>query len=98
MMTNKALLAVTVTPNTTNNSIPELISGIIEYVLLFVGGVLMLMIIYGGVLLITSGSDPDKVTKAKKTLLWAVIGVILIVISYSVVVALKDVVNNNIIF
>jgi len=95
-MNNRILLAATVSPNTGDNSIADLISGAIDYVLIFVGGVLMLMIIWGGVQYITSGGDPEKTSKAKKTLMWAILAVILIVISYSVVVALNKVVNTKI--
>lgn len=79
-----------------SGSVAEVIAGAIEFVLPFIGGVLMLMVIYGGVLYITSGGDPDKLGKAKKTLMWAVLGVILIVISYSIVIALNKVVNTKI--
>lgn len=95
-MKNGSLLAAVVKPNTTSNSVSDLISGVIDYVLLFIGGVLMLMIIWGGVQYITSGGDPEKTGKAKKTLMWAILAVILIVISYSVVVALNEVVNTKI--
>lgn len=90
------VFAATVEANDTSSSIADIIAGIIEFVLPFIGGVLILMVIYGGLLYITSGGDPEKLGKAKKTLLWAVLGVILIVISYSIVVALNTVVNTEI--
>jgi hypothetical protein len=88
--------AATVTANDTSKSLAELIAGVIDFVLPIVGGIIMLMVIYGGFLYITSGGDPEKVGKAKKTLMWAVLAVILIVISYSIVVALNEVVNTEI--
>jgi hypothetical protein len=90
------VLAASVTVNDTDSSIADIISGMIDYILPFIGGILMLMIIYGGVLYITSGGDPDKLQKAKRTILWAVVAVILIAISYSIVVALNKVVNTEI--
>lgn len=91
------VLATTVMPNTTATNIPTLISGVLtDFVLPLAGGAIVLTIIYGGALYITSAGDPQKIEKAKKTLMWAILAVILIVISYSIVVALNNVVNQEI--
>lgn len=45
----------------------------------------VLMFIYGGLILLTSAGNPEKVKKAKDTLVWAVGGIVVILLSASVV-------------
>jgi hypothetical protein len=66
-------------------SIPELIGNVIRVVLGLVGSVALLMFVYGGMLWLTSGGNPDKIKKAKDTLVWASIGLIIIFASYALV-------------
>lgn len=58
---------------------------LINYALFFIGALALVFVIYGGVLYITSGGDSDKTTKARNTLMYAVLGVIVVVISYAIV-------------
>lgn len=58
-------------------------------ILPLIGAIAVGMVIYGGVLFITSSGDPEKVTKARKTLMWAIIGIIIVVLSYAIVVSLS---------
>lgn len=91
------VFAATVVPNTTATDIPSLIGNIItNFVLPLAGAVIMGMVVYGGFLYITSAGDSQKTEKAKKTLMWAILAVFIIVISYSIVVALNNVVNQEI--
>ena len=43
-----------------------------------VGVIFFIMLIYGGVQYMTAGGNPDQETKAKKTILYAIIGIIVI--------------------
>ena len=45
----------------------------------------VVVIAYGAILWITSGGDKTKVEKARKTLLYAVIGVVVIVLSFIII-------------
>jgi hypothetical protein len=58
---------------------------IINFFLGFLVFVMVVMIIYAGVLYVTSAGNEDNVGKAKKILLYCVIGVVLIAISYAFV-------------
>lgn len=80
-----------VTRNETVSTIPELIGNMIDFILPVIAAVAVLMVIYGGVLYITSGGDPEKTGKAKKTLLWAVLGVMVVVLAYAIVVTLNNI-------
>jgi len=58
---------------------------IINYFLYFLGLIATIMVIYGGFLYITSGGDDAGAEKGKKILLYAAIGIIVILISYALV-------------
>lgn len=57
---------------------------IINYSLFFLGVIAIIFIVWGGVQYLISGGDSDKVDKAKKTLLYAVIGIIVIVLAFAI--------------
>ena len=58
---------------------------IVNFFLYFLGFLATLMIIYGGVLYVTSGGNDESTGKAKKILLYAVVGIIVILLSYAIV-------------
>ena len=63
-------------------SIPNIIGRIIRGLLGIVGSVALLMFVYGGFTLLTSGGSSDKVKKGKDILVWATIGIVFIFISF----------------
>jgi TRAP-type C4-dicarboxylate transport system permease small subunit len=87
--------AAQIQPISGPTSIPEYIGELIGRALPLIGAAALAFVIYGGVQLVMSGGDPEKVTKAKKTLTWAIAGVLLIAFSYFVVVSLNSLINNN---
>ncbi len=66
-------------------SLRTLVLTIVNYFLLFLGLLTVLMIIYGGVLYITAAGEQGKVDKAKKIIMYAVIGIIIILLSWALV-------------
>jgi len=66
-----------------NISIQQLIGRIIQYLLGFSGVIALVMFIYGGLSWMTAQGNQEKLTKAKNTLVWSVIGLILIFSSYA---------------
>ena len=54
-------------------------------ILYIVGVIAVIMIIWGGIRYIISGGDSKKVTDAKNTILYAIIGLIIAVLSYAIV-------------
>ena len=58
---------------------------IVNYFLFFLGLIATIMVIYGGFLYITSGGDDAQTEKGKNILLYAAIGIIIILISYALV-------------
>lgn len=59
-------------------------AGIVDYLLYIVGTVAVVMIIVAAVQMTTSAGDPGKVAKAKKTLLYAIIGLVVVVLAYAI--------------
>jgi hypothetical protein len=61
----------------------KIIFEIIRYLLSFLGVAAVLIIIYGGFLWMSAGGNEEKVGKAKKIITQAIIGLIIILLSYS---------------
>lgn len=66
-------------------TIGQFIVNIIQFLLIFSATVAMIFIIIGGYYLFTSGGNESQIEKGKKTLTWAVIGLILILSAYALV-------------
>lgn len=64
---------------------PQLIGRIIKTILALVGAFALAMFVYGGFTWLTSGGSPDRIKKGKDILIWAVIGLIVILASYTLV-------------
>lgn len=54
-------------------------------ILLIVGLISVIMLVYGGLRYILSGGDSKKVTDAKNTVLYAIIGLIISLLSYAII-------------
>lgn len=67
------------------SDLKALLNTILSYFLGFLGFVCVVMVIYGGILYVTSAGNDENVGKAKKILLYAGIGVILIMVSFALV-------------
>lgn len=54
-------------------------------VLIVIGAVSVIMLIWGGLRYVISGGDSKKVTDAKNTILYAIIGLIICLLAYSII-------------
>ncbi|MBR3130988.1 hypothetical protein IKG31_00205 [Candidatus Saccharibacteria bacterium] len=55
-------------------------------VFLYIGGlVAVVMVIVAGIQMTTSAGDPSAVKKAKSTILWSVVGLVVMILAYAVV-------------
>ena len=61
------------------------------WILSIIGSLALLILIFGGVMYIGSTGDEQKVLTAKKTVTFAIIGIILVLISYAIVVVLEGI-------
>lgn len=79
-------------PGTVNADTPkQIVVNVITYALWFLGALAFVFVIYGGILYLTSGGDSDKTKKARDTLLYAIIGVIVIVLALVIVAWAKSI-------
>lgn len=58
---------------------------IVNFFLGFLGLLALVMVIYGGFLYVSSAGNEENVNKAKKILLYAVIGIVVIIASFALV-------------
>ena len=65
-----------------SNDIFVIIGGVIKWVMGIVGSLTLLMFIWGGFMWLTSAGNPEHVKKGSDTMLWAAIGVFLVLASY----------------
>ncbi len=71
--------------DTTGKGLNTTIKTIINILLYILGAVAVIVIIIAGIMYIISVGDPNAVNKAKNTLLYAVIGLIVAIIAYAIV-------------
>lgn len=62
-----------------------LLTRVINYFLGLVGLLAVLMLVIGGIRYITSGGNEQTIEKAKQTILYAIIGIIIVLLSYAIV-------------
>lgn len=83
------VLADTVIENPLPSSNPNvIIANIISVVLGVTGAIALLFFVWGGIQMLISGGSPDKVKKGRDTLMWAILGLIVIFGSYGIVEAI----------
>ncbi|MBP9771098.1 hypothetical protein KBC97_02960 [Candidatus Gracilibacteria bacterium] len=68
-------------------SLRSLILTIVDYFLGFLGLLAVIMVVYGGVTYVSSAGNDEAVGKAKKIIMYALIGIVIILLSFVVVKA-----------
>jgi hypothetical protein len=74
----------------------EIVASIIKILLSFLGTIAVVLIIYAGFLWMTAGGKPDNTKKAKDIMSTAVVGLIIILISYGITVFVTTALSNAI--
>ena len=69
----------------TGNQLPNVIVNILNGVIAVAGVIAVIFVVVGGVQYMTSSGDAGKIKKAKDTILYAIIGLIVCVLSYAIV-------------
>lgn len=81
---SEGLEAVGDTSGLTTSSLPQVIGTIISAFLATLGVIFLIIIIYAGFLWMTAGGNPDQVDKAKKWMINATIGLVIMLASYAI--------------
>ena len=61
------------------------ITTIINYFLGILGLIAVAFLIYAGILMVTAGGAEEQVTKARKIIMYAVIGIVVVILSFTIV-------------
>ena len=61
------------------------VGSIVNWLLFAIGAIAVIMIVWGGIKFATSAGDSNKVTAAKNTILYAVIGLAVAVLAFAIV-------------
>lgn len=75
--------------------IPAVFNNLIHAALMFVGVVAIFFIIYSGFQLVTSGGDAKKVSGARQTLTFAIIGLIIVLCSFGIIAVVGKLTNTS---
>lgn len=61
------------------------ITGFLNYFLGFLGLLAVIMLIYAGITFITANGEEDAIKKARSMILWSVVGIVVIMLSFAIV-------------
>ena len=67
------------------DSAKTLIGNIVNILIYIAGAIAVIVIIVGGIKYVTSGGDSSQMSNAKNTILYAVIGLVVVVMAYGIV-------------
>ncbi len=75
---------------TSGTSLGEILARVIDALLLFAGAVAVLFLIIGGFRYVVSTGNPDQVDAARKTILYAILGLVIIFIAFVLTRLIQD--------
>lgn len=81
----KATMGCNETPEQANQQFKDTAIGIINAVLGVIALVAVVFVIYGGFLYLTSAGDPSKVKKGKDSIMYALIGLVVVGLAFALV-------------
>ena len=70
---------------TQQTSLRDFVVNAVNFVLGFLGLVAVVMVIYGGFMYVVAGGAEEQTTKGKKTIMYAMIGIVIIIVSFALV-------------
>lgn len=62
-----------------------IILNIVNFFLGFLGLIAVIMVIYGGITYVTAGGNQEAIDKAKKIIMYAIIGIVIVLISFALI-------------
>ena len=69
----------------TKDTSGTLITKVINVMLFIIGVLSVIMIVYGGILYVISAGDSGRVSKAKNTIMYAIVGLVVALLAYAIV-------------
>ncbi|HUQ85572.1 MAG TPA: hypothetical protein VM077_04565 [Candidatus Limnocylindrales bacterium] len=75
--------------------VPVIFQNVVTAFLMFAGAVALVLIIYSGIKLVTSGGDPKQVQAARQIMTYAIIGTIVIMSSFAIIYFIGYITNSK---
>ena len=69
--------------------IPIVFQNIVNWALIFAGAAALFFVIFAGIKYIRSGGEEEKIKSARETLTYAIIGLVVIVLSFAIINAIS---------
>jgi len=79
-------------PSNVPTDIRQAIMNVTNWILGFVSIIATLIVIYGGVLYLTAAGNEESVEKAKKTMSYGIIGIVICGLAYAIVIVVSNVI------
>lgn len=76
---------INVGTSSTVENIPDLVEKVVGWVSIIIGLLAFFYLIYGAILYITAGGNPESAKKGQQTILYAIIGIVIAVLAYTIV-------------
>ena len=92
---NKGINAVGGSSSSATLQVDEIVLAVVNWLLFAVGVISVIMLIVGGIKYATSAGDSNKVTSAKNTIMYAIIGLAVAVLAFAIVGFVTDTLNGG---
>jgi hypothetical protein len=76
-------------PSVTISSINQLVEAIKNPLWVIFGLIALVAFVVAGILFLTSNGEPEKITKARTSFLWGIVGVVVGIVAYSIVTIIE---------
>ncbi len=73
----------------------EIIFSLAQWFLIIVGTIAVIVALYSAFLFITGGSNEEQIKKAKKTLIWALVGVVIATVAFSIITFAESLITQS---
>ena len=86
-----AQIGITIKNPITTSDFAVIVEESLLWILSVAGVITIFMLVVGGIMYMTAGGDEQKVTTAKKVVTWTIIGLGLVLLSYSIITVLDEI-------
>jgi hypothetical protein len=76
------------------NNLPDFLYAILQAAILFLFPIVVLMVVYTGFLFVQAQGNPEKINKARQSLLWTIIGGLIVLGSYALALMIESTVTS----
>lgn len=85
----------TINESTRWNSVGELVTTVIEWILWIAGVLAFVYLVYSGILYISAAGNPDQAKKGQQGIINAVIGIIIITLAFTILKVVQNAANTG---